>query len=222
MSDVKRSRIRRRVQASRSSKSCSLSSASNRHPLRSCVTQMVLIWLRESVRRGPVPRPRAPHRHQPHWTAYPDCGLTSTDADTAVGQLCLDSAAPASPPPHPYTVGDGAGGPWPVRRVQMSRNPPVSGSSRPTKVGDASANGAGCVAVLQRRHQSASQLPRRRAGAGGSRPAGHRGEAVGTKSRILPGSGDNDRAKDEPPGSTRPIRPGSCPRSGCSGPGRRP
>ena len=62
----------------------------------------------------------------PQWTAYLDCGLDGTDADTAVGQLCLDlGCTGVTVASVPHTVGTGLEDPRRYGAVQMSLYGPL-------------------------------------------------------------------------------------------------
>ena len=62
----------------------------------------------------------------PGWTAYLDCGLAGTDADTAVGQLCLDlGCTGVTVASVPHTVGTGLEDPGRYGAVQMSLYGPL-------------------------------------------------------------------------------------------------
>lgn len=62
----------------------------------------------------------------PEWTAYLDCGLTGTDPDTVVGQLCLDlGCTGVSLTSIPHTVGTGLEDPGRYGAVQMSMFGPL-------------------------------------------------------------------------------------------------
>ncbi len=62
----------------------------------------------------------------PDWTAYLDCSLAGTDADTAVGQLCLDLAGTGlTVTAVPHTVGTGLEDPGRYGAVRLSLYGPL-------------------------------------------------------------------------------------------------
>lgn len=93
-------------------------------PVRGSLPELVARL--EPLTGGSRPRELLLATRSPEWTAYLDCSLAGTDADTAVGQLCLDLGCTGlTVTTVPHTVGTGLEDPGRYGAVQMSLYGPL-------------------------------------------------------------------------------------------------